>query len=127
MKKTFLLILSLVSASLYAQEPVIPTPADTLSLSTRPNNHDLTTTGGGKMLPRTPVYAPCIGVTSHTLLLYSGCDNAEIVLTNYADEEVYSTIVPEGTPFLVLPEWLSGQYELHIHRGNFCFWGLIEL
>lgn len=40
---------------------------------------------------------------------------------------VYSYTIPDGDDTVQLPDYLSGEYELHIHRGNFCFWGTIEL
>lgn len=43
------------------------------------------------------------------------------------DAVVYSDIIPDGDDTVQLPTFLSGEYELHIHRGNYCFWGVIEL
>lgn len=43
------------------------------------------------------------------------------------DTVVYSYIIPDGDDTVQLPSYLSGVYELHIHRGNYCFWGMIEL
>lgn len=43
------------------------------------------------------------------------------------DTVVYSYDIPDGDDTVQLPTYLSGEYELHIHRGNYCFWGLIEL
>lgn len=40
---------------------------------------------------------------------------------------VYSYNIPNGDDTVQLPTYLSGVYELHIHRGNYCFWGIIEL
>lgn len=43
------------------------------------------------------------------------------------DTVVYSYNIPDGDDTVQLPTFLSGMYELHIHRGNYCFWGMIEL
>lgn len=40
---------------------------------------------------------------------------------------VYSYNIPDGDDSVQLPTFLSGEYELHIHRGNYCFWGVIVL
>lgn len=43
------------------------------------------------------------------------------------DTVVYVYYIPDGYDTIVLPYWLFGEYELHIHRGNLCFWGIIVL
>ena len=39
----------------------------------------------------------------------------------------YETIIPENTSTITLPLNLSGEYELQIIRGNYCFYGSVEL
>jgi hypothetical protein len=39
----------------------------------------------------------------------------------------YETIIPENTSTITLPLNLSGEYELQIIRGNYCFYGPVEL
>ena len=63
----------------------------------------------------------------HTLYLYSGCDNTEIVLIGENETEVYSTYVLEGTTQVQLPSVLQGTYELRILRGQYMFYTEIEL
>ena len=43
------------------------------------------------------------------------------------DTVAYSYTIPDGDDTVSLPTFLSGEYELHIHRGNYCFWGVVEL
>lgn len=50
----------------------------------------------------------------------------ELVIPD-TDTTVYTTIIPDGDNTVQLPTYLTGQFELHIHRGIYCFWGLIEL
>lgn len=83
--------------------------------------------GGLGSLPRTPVMPPTVGINGHTLYLYSGCDNTEIVLIGENETEVYSTYVLEGTTQVQLPSVLQGTYELRILRGQFMFYTEIEL
>ena len=83
--------------------------------------------GGLGSLPRTPVMPPTVGINGHTLYLYSGCDNTEIVLIGENETEVYSTYVLEGTTQVQLPSALQGTYELRILRGQFMFYTEIEL
>ena len=83
--------------------------------------------GGLGSLPRTPVMPPTVGINGHTLYLYSGCDNTEIVLIGENETEVYSTYVLEGTTQVQLPSVLQGTYELRILRGQFIFYTEIEL
>ena len=83
--------------------------------------------GGLGSLPRTPVMPPTVGINGHTLYLYSGCDNTEIVLIGENETEVYSTYVLEGTTQVQLPSVLQGTYELRILRGQYMFYTEIEL
>ena len=83
--------------------------------------------GGLGSLPRTPVMPPTVGINGHTLYLYSGCDNTEIVLIGENETEVYSTYVLEGTTQVQLPSALQGTYELRILRGQYMFYTEIEL
>ena len=68
-----------------------------------------------------------VGSNGHTLYLYSGCDNTEIVLIGENETEVYSAYVLEGTTQVQLPSVLQGTYELHILRGQYMFYTEIEL
>lgn len=77
--------------------------------------------------PRTPALEPSVAIYNHTLLFLNGCDDSELYLYDSVGNEVYSYNINIGCDYLVLPEWLSGTYELHIHRGNYCFYGEIEL
>jgi len=40
---------------------------------------------------------------------------------------VYTIVIPTGTTSWVLPASLSGEYELQLISGNYCFWGMITL
>ena len=125
MKKLFLRVVSLaflatLSANVFAEPIMKP---DTLGFAFNgPGNN-----GGGFGHPHSPVYPPFVVKEGHTLYLYSGCDGAELALIDEDSEEVYSEDILEGTPFIVLPEWLEGTYELQIRLGSYVFYTEIEL
>lgn len=77
---------------------------------------------------RTPIHTPIVHICGYELNFVDCCDGCTLqILEIGADIPVYSTIIPSGTQTLQLPTNLSGQYELRIIRGNYCFWGIIEL
>lgn len=79
---------------------------------------------------RTPSRIPVVyqDFSASSLIFEDPCYECTLELVVLGTETVaYTYSIPDGDNVVVLPEWLSGQYELHIHRGNFCFWGLIEL
>ena len=42
-------------------------------------------------------------------------------------EEVYEVFIPENTSIITLPLNLSGEYELQLVRGQYCFYTYIEM
>jgi hypothetical protein len=42
-------------------------------------------------------------------------------------EEVYETLIPENTSTITLPSYLSGEFELQLVTGVWCFFDYIEL
>ena len=82
---------------------------------------------GGLPHPKSPVTAPVVAQSGHTLYIISGCDGAGLVLIDEDDDEAYSTTILEGTTLLVLPEWLQGTFELRILSGQYIFYTEIEL
>ena len=76
---------------------------------------------------RGPVLVPEVDLDGSTLSLITPCDGCEILLLDENGGVVYSTVIPVGTTSLVLPSYLSGEYEIQIIRDNFCFFGFIEL
>ena len=74
-----------------------------------------------------PVLVPSISLEGHTLYFATSCDGCTLRLLDENDVVVYSTIIPTGTTSLVLPSYLSGEYEIQIIQGNIYFWGYIYL
>ena len=76
---------------------------------------------------RTLTLVPEVDLEDYTLTFYTPCDGCVLRLVDENDNVVYSTVIPTGTTSLVLPSYLSGNYEIQIIQGNLCFWGYINL
>lgn len=76
---------------------------------------------------RGPVLIPSVSLESHTLYFVTPCDGCTLRLLDENGVVVYSTVIPTGTTSLVLPSYLSGEYEIQIIQGNICFYGYITL
>ena len=72
-----------------------------------------------------PVLVPEVSIDDYTLTFDASCLGCGLRLFDEDGVLVYSTIITSNT--LVLPAYLSGDYELQIIRGNFCFYGDISL
>ena len=75
--------------------------------------------------PKSPILIPEVSIEDYTLNFDASCLGCELRLLDEDGVLVYSTTITSGT--LVLPSYLSGNYELQIIRGNFCFYGDISL
>ena len=84
-------------------------------------------TGPIKPIKRSPVKAPTLSLDDHTLYFITSCDGCTLQLLNEAGDVEYSIVIPENTSTITLPSSFSGEYELQIVRGQYCFFGLIEL
>lgn len=74
-----------------------------------------------------PVQVPEVSLDGHTLYFFTPCDGCTLNIVDENDDVVYTLLIPCGTTSLALPSDLSGEYELQIIRGNYCFWGTITL
>ena len=77
--------------------------------------------------PRSPILVPRVDIDGYTLTFYTPCDGCVLRLVDENDNMVYSTVIPIGTTNLILPSYLSGNYEIQILRGVLCFYGYINL
>lgn len=84
-------------------------------------------TGSYEPVEKSPVLVPSIGIEDYTLFFNTPCDGCTLRLLDENDAIVYSTIIPTGTTSLVLPSYLSGEYEIQIIQSNIYFWGYILL
>lgn len=74
-----------------------------------------------------PVLVPSVSLDDHTLYFITPCDGCTLRLLDENDVVVYSTVIPTGTTSLMLPSYLSGEFEIQIIQGFYYFWGYIYL
>lgn len=74
---------------------------------------------------RNPV--PEVSIDGYTLIFSTPCDGCLLRIVNEDGGVEYSTIIPTGATTLVLPSYLSGDYELQIISGSYIFYGDITL
>ena len=121
MTKKRLLIISLLMAMLsFANVSVY---ADSVDLQVGYVDPDY----GNEGQQRGPVLIPDVFLDGYSLSFNTPCDGCTLRLLDENDNVVYSTVIPTGTTSLVLPSYLSGEYEIQIIHGNYCFWGYIYL
>lgn len=77
-------------------------------------------------IKRSPVVIPSLYLEGYTLQFETPCDCCTLKLVNEDGDVEYSIVIPEGTTSITLPLYLSGEYELQIIRGQFCFYGYVE-
>lgn len=79
---------------------------------------------------RTPPQIPNVYFDSSTSTVYfeNPCYECtlELVIPE-SDAVVYTSSIEDGAETFQIPNGFTGTYELHIHRGNYCFYGEIEL
>ena len=76
---------------------------------------------------RGPVSIPLLYKDGHNLQFETPCDDCILQLVNEEGDLAYSVSIPANTTILTLPSYLSGVYELQIIRGQYCFYGYVEL
>lgn len=76
--------------------------------------------------PKSPIEPPSISLDNHTLYFDTPCDGCTLNIVDENDLVVYTLVIPMGTTSLVLPSTLSGEYELQIISGYYCFWGVVS-
>ena len=76
---------------------------------------------------KAPAHAPSVWLDGHELSFPS--EHPLYTLTLLQDgEEVFATIVTEGTGAIVLPSWLTGEYELVLAPEScYYFYGIVVL
>ena len=77
--------------------------------------------------PKSPVVIPSVSLDGHRLYFDTPCDGCTLNIVDGNGVVAYTTVIPTGTTSLVLPATLSGEYELQIIRGNYVFYGTIDL
>ena len=76
---------------------------------------------------RTPVDLPTVYLDDYTLTFEASHPEYVLYIKDENETVVYSTVVTSATKEVVLPSTLSGDYEIQLVTGNWCFWGYIML
>ncbi|MBR0262366.1 MAG: hypothetical protein IJQ60_00610 [Prevotella sp.] len=76
---------------------------------------------------RLPVLIPHVGIDDYTLIFYTPCDGCILRLLDENENVAFTTVIPDGTTSLILPSYLSGDYQLQIVSGYLCFYGFVSL
>ena len=77
--------------------------------------------------PKNPIEIPAVYQEDHLIILGDNHPEYELCLIDSNSMVAYTIMVPANTTQVVLPSWLSGQYELQLILGNLCFYGYIFL
>ena len=77
--------------------------------------------------PRTPEMIPTIYFDGNTLYFATSCDGCALQIVDEAENICYEVVIPMGTNEQVLPNNLSGEYELRIINGNTCYYGVVTI
>ena len=77
--------------------------------------------------PRTPEIIPTIYLNGNILYFATPCDGYTLQIVDAAENICYEVVIPMGTNEQLLPNNLSGEYELRIINGNTCYYGMITI
>ena len=80
-----------------------------------------------KSVKRSSVKTPSLSLENHTLYFNSSCDGCTLQLLDESGNVKYTKVIPENTSNITLPSDMAGGCELQIIRGQYCFYGLIDL
>lgn len=117
-KKNFLFTLVLATML-----PLQPLQADPIDLNWHVIIIDPTDHQGGH---RSPVQPPIVGIEDYTIYFTTPCDGCVLRIVDENGDVVYSTVIPAACTSLDLPSSLSGDYELQIISGIYCFYAEIH-
>ena len=80
--------------------------------------------GGFGGIPKSPVQVPVVDLDDHTFYFTTSCvgDTLQLVQNGVV---VYSTVIASDE--VELPATLEGDFEIQIIRGNWLFYGDVEL
>lgn len=76
---------------------------------------------------RGSIITPDLEIEDYTLYFITPCDGYELRLLDENANVVYTTIIQANATCLVLPSYLSGDYEIQIIQGEYYYWGYINL
>ena len=77
--------------------------------------------------PRTPIDPPTVYLEDYTLTFEADHPEYILYIKDEDDAVVYSTVVSTTVTEVVLPSYLSGDYEIDLIMGDWLFTGWINL
>lgn len=77
--------------------------------------------------PKSPILTWYIDITGHVITMTETPCDYTLCLYDGEGEVVYSVFVPAGTTQVVLPNTLSGDYELRFETDTYYYYGFIHL
>ena len=80
-----------------------------------------------KSVKRSSVKTPSLSLENHTLYFNTSCDGCTLQRLDESGNVKYTKVIPENTSNITLPSDMAGGCELQIIRGQYCFYGLIDL
>lgn len=80
-----------------------------------------------KSVKRSSVKTPSLSLENHTLYFNTSCNGCTLQLLDESGNVKYTKVIPENTSNITLPSDMAGGCELQIIRGQYCFYGLIDL
>ena len=80
-----------------------------------------------KSVKRSSVKTPSLSLENHTLYFNTSCDGCTLQLLDESGNVKYTKVIPENPSNITLPSDMAGGCELQIIRGQYCFYGLIDL
>jgi len=81
----------------------------------------------GEEYHRSQALVPELEIDDYTLFFMTPCDGCVLRLLDENRDVVFSTVIPDSAVSLVLPSYLSGEYEIQIIQGEYYYWGYINL
>ena len=81
----------------------------------------------GNPLPKSPIQIPEVYLDGHTLSFDAAIEGCEVRLLDSNENVVFADSIEENQTTLVLPNALTGTFELQIIRGDIIFYCIIEL
>lgn len=114
-------ILSLLTVAILFCSTMIAEPT---GIILKPINHQGTSSEQNSP-SRAPMHVPSLYIEDHTLSFSSACVGYMLQLAQN-DVVVYTYYIQDGDD-LILPDYLSGQFEVRLVGASFTFVGEIEL
>ena len=81
----------------------------------------------GNQGPKSPIDLPTVYLEDYTLTFEADHPEYVLYIKDEDDAVVYSTVVSTTVTEVVLPSYLSGDYEIDLVMGDWLFSGWIEL